>query len=142
LFFLAGCPGRVLVGPDDGGVDEDPAELPQVRVGRRGREQAGEVAGRDPPAEPVVHGVPRSELGGQVPPRDAGAGQVQEGLEELAVGQDRRLAAAVLAGRCDERLQGRPEVVREHVPHGIRSRNRVISAATCCAKTVTNVNTP
>ena len=49
-------------------------------------------------AEAVVDGVPAAELAGQVAPGHAGAGQVQQGLEEGAFGQARGLAAAVALG--------------------------------------------
>jgi hypothetical protein len=49
----------------------------------------------------VVHGVSGAELAGQVPQRDAGAGDVQDRLEEHAVGQYGRLAALVSLGLID-----------------------------------------
>ena len=44
-------------------------------------------------------------------------GQVQEGLEEGAVGQDRELSDLVPLGLADARLHRRPKVIREQVAH-------------------------
>src|SRR5215212_5578325 len=62
--------------------------VPEGRVGGQGLEQPAQRAGGDPAAEPVVHRVPGAELAGQVAPRGAGAGQVQQGLEEVALGEE------------------------------------------------------
>ena len=88
----------MLVGPHDGGVDQHAADVGEGRLGGQGHEQPPQGAGADPAAETVVDGVPAAELRGQVAPRDAGAGQVQQGLEEGAFGQARGLAAAVAFG--------------------------------------------
>ena len=110
----------MLVGADDGRVDEHPPVLAEVGVGGHPVEQGLQPARPDPPPEPVVHGVPPAELGGEVPPRDAGPGEVQQGLEEVPVGELRLRPLAVPLGLVDHRSEGVPEVVREHVPHGIR----------------------
>jgi len=64
------------MGPDVGRVDGHPPDLAESRVGRHRLEQPPQAARGDPAAEPVGHGAPRPELGGQVAELDAGVGQI------------------------------------------------------------------
>ena len=115
----------MLVGTDYGRADPRPPHLAQVGAGGEGLEQGLEAARADPSAEPVVDRVPRAELARPVPPPDAGASPVRDGLEEQAVGQDGRPAAPEPLGPLDVRAEDRPEAVREQVPPGVRaSRGR------------------
>ena len=112
----------MLVGADDGRVDENAVDLAELRVGRKQFEERAQAAGGEPAAEAVVDGVPVAELAGQVAPGDAGAGQIEQGLEEVPVGEFRHGTLAVAFGLLHQRLEGRPEVVREQVAHGIVPR--------------------
>jgi hypothetical protein len=57
-------PGSVYVGADDGAVDEDAADLAQLRVSRQQFEPPGHAAGVEPAAEAVVDGIPGTEVAG------------------------------------------------------------------------------
>src|SRR5262249_12510485 len=83
--------------------------------------QPPQAPGGDPAAEAVVHGVPGAEIAGQVAPGDAGPADVQEGLEEQPLGQLGLLATAVLLGSSNSGAEDGPQLVGDHVAHGIRA---------------------
>jgi hypothetical protein len=71
------------VRPDDRAVEEEGVDL--LEILRQPLEELPPTPGFLPASEPLVHGVPVAELFGEVAPRFAGAGQIQDGLDEVAI---------------------------------------------------------
>ena len=107
---------------DDGAVDEQATDFSELRSVGQEFEESPEAAGLDPATEAVVDRIPGSELTGQIAPGNAGAGPVEQRLEEEAIREQRSGAALVLFGLLDERLEVLPEFVRKLVTHGILPR--------------------
>ena len=72
----------MLVGSNDGGVDED---LAKASFSAKRRKHPMPHTGARPARKALVRAVPRAELKRQVTPRTAGAGNPQHRLDELAV---------------------------------------------------------
>ena len=70
------------MGPDDGGVDEGAC---LIDFDGELLEEGFPPAALRPAAEPVVHGLPRAEALGQVPPRNAGPDSPDDRVDEVAV---------------------------------------------------------
>lgn len=107
----------MFVGANDGGVDERAADIIEVGIVGEGFEEASHVARGDPATEAVVDGIPGTKLGGQIPPGDAGASPVEEGLEEEPVGNGGALAAFVASDLADQGFHDGPQVVADEVTH-------------------------
>src|SRR5579875_747963 len=72
LFFSRS--GGVLVGTDDGAIDQYPPHLIKGRAVGQQLEQPPQTARGDPTAEAIVDGIPGAEVARQVTPRDGGTG--------------------------------------------------------------------
>src|ERR1700730_5886883 len=103
--------GRMLVRPIDRAVEAMPFV---VDVGPQDTEHPFPLALLRPAIEPIEHRLPRSELGGQVPPRCSRPPPPKHGLDKVSV------ILTGLAGRVvrlQERLDLRPLLVRELQAH-------------------------
>lgn len=114
----------MLVGSDDRRVDEYPPNVAEVRCLGEEFEKGEQTTGIDPATETLIHRQPATELGGKIPPGDAGAGYVEQGLEEHPLGQFRFLTAPVAGHLTHAGPEHRPRLVCELVTHGILPRIR------------------
>ena len=105
--------------PHDGGIDQDAFHVAERRGVGESVKESGQPSRIDPAAEPLVHGQPAAELAREIPPRNAGAGDIQNRLEEHPLGQFRFLPAAVPWNFEKKVVENRPRLVRELVSHGI-----------------------
>ena len=105
-----------------------------------GLEELAEPSAGDPAAEAVVDGVPGAELGGQIAPGAAGAGDVEQGFQEEAVGDLGFGPAALATGGPDVGPDDIPEGVGEHLPHGESCRREWESLQKFYARRAKNVN--
>src|SRR5215212_9661222 len=95
-FRVPPCAARLLVGGDDGAVDQGVLE---VRLVRHAPEDAIEDLGPHPAAEALEDAVPLAEALRQVAPRQAGADPPQHRLQEQPVVLGGHAAVRRLAGQ-------------------------------------------
>ena len=117
----------MLVRAQDGGIDEQPGDFAEFGVVGDALEELAEAAAADPAAEAVVDGVPGPEVAGEIAPGDAGAGEVEQGFEELAVRQSGLGAAGVQPGRLEAGFEERPHGIGDHRAHGRPACGEAIS---------------
>ena len=108
-----------LMGPDDHRVEHRPPGVLAPRPIGHQVEQLLEPARSDPASEPVVDRVPGTELRRRVAPGDVVAGPVEDGLEELSVGQ-LRLRPQLRAAAINHRAEDGSDLVADQVSHGGR----------------------
>ena len=113
------------MGPQDGGIDEQTRDFAEFGVVGEALEELAEAAAVDPAAEAVVDGVPGAEVAGEIAPGDAGAGEVKEGFEELAIRETGLGAAGVQPGRLEPGFEQSPHGVGNHGAHGVLPRGKI-----------------
>jgi len=87
---------------------------------------------RFPAPEAHVNGMPVTELGRQIPPRTAGALQMEDRFEELSVGHCAGRPSLRMLGRSHGRFELLPDGIGDDFTHGmlqhpkLQSRTRII----------------
>jgi hypothetical protein len=98
---------------DDGTVHEDASDRFQGVFADQGLEQSLPDTGVEPATEAIVDGIPGAEAGGEVSPRHAGAGEVEQGFQEEPVGDFGRCTCVGVLGVLDGRAQALPDRIAE-----------------------------
>src|SRR5437867_12150165 len=109
--------------PNVGCIDQHTLDFIEVGGVSEQLEQLGQAAAEDPTPKSIVHSVPRTELARQIAPRNSSPRNIQHGLEEHSLRQDRSIPALVSLGLLDTGLHGCPKFVHDHIPHGVRASN-------------------
>jgi hypothetical protein len=112
----------MLMDTDYRRIDQHASDCSESRIRCQVFEQALQAPRGDPSSETVVNRLPVAEVARQITPRDTGASDIEQRLEEHPVRQLWPRATFVFPRLLNDRFEKSPQLVREYGPHGIRPR--------------------